>query len=204
MKRIQPASCVLKPAGMGGRRSTPRPTRGASTTEDGRLLAVGAASALSSGAVAPARGGATTVVPSRISAGGGAASSPGVAKEDEEPATNSSNGAKHQRNSRATARPITHRNMARPRSAAKPDEWPVQNRATGGQLGLHRWGATETHPDRNHGHPRRKAEPANSSQEGVRKPHTRGECRQTEHAQPIIKAGLVRAAALQPLHEAEQ
>src|SRR6478609_9319011 len=188
---------------MGGKRSTPRPTRGASETEEGSALTAGAAS-VSSGAGAPARGGATTVRPSRTSGGGGGGGTRSPAAANECPAKSSSSGAKHQRISRAAMRPITHRNMARQRSAAKPDERPMQNWATGGQLDLHRWSATETHSDRNHRHPCRKAEPANSFQQCLRKPYTRGKCRQAEYAQPIVEAGLVVTPALQPVHETQQ
>src|SRR4051794_4971042 len=111
---------------MGGSRSTPRPTRGASETDDGSAETLGADSAVSSGALAaapPARGGASSVRPSRISVGGGGGGTrSGAAAKAEPPADNSS---KHQRISRAATRPITVRNMARHGSAAKPDQRPM-------------------------------------------------------------------------------
>ncbi len=80
----------------------------------------------------------------------------------------------------------------------------MQNGATGGQLDLHRWGATETHSDGNHRHPCRKSEAANTAQQAVRKRDTSRESREPEYAQRVIKAGLIHAAAFQPLHQAEQ
>src|SRR6187431_137132 len=190
---------------MGGSRSTPRPALGASATDEGSGLAVGgAASGASSGARDPARGAASSVRPSRISAGGGSCGtrSPGAANAD--PASKSSSGSKHQRISRAAARPITVRNMARLRSAAKPDQRPMQNGATRGQLGLHRWSTSETHSDRNHRKPSRKPKTKSAAEQCLRKRHTRGERRQAEYPQRIVKTRLIGAAALQSLDEAEQ
>src|SRR6188768_2768027 len=187
---------------MGGIRSAPCATRGASDTDDGSGATVAAASAESSGAVAPARGEATSVRPSRTSGGGGGGGSRSVgAANEERGSVSSTSSSSKQRWKSRTRRPITLRNMARQRSAAKPDEWPMQNRTTGGQLGLHRWSATETHSDRNHRNPRRKPEPANSSQQCLRKPYTCGECGEPKHAQRIVKAGLILDAASQPAQQ---
>ena len=80
----------------------------------------------------------------------------------------------------------------------------MQNGATGGQLDLHRWGTSETHSDRNHREPSRKPKTKSAAEQCLRKRHTRGERRQGEYPQRIVKTRLIGAAALQSLDEAEQ
>src|SRR5450755_410840 len=140
-------------------RRTPAAVRGASATDEGNALITAGASAESSGAGGAARGGSTSVVPSRISAEAAGATSPGRAHAG---AVRSSI---MKMISRAAARPITLRNMARQTSAAKPEQRPVQHRAMLGDLGLHCGGPAETHPDRNHRNPGRKPEAARTAEE---------------------------------------
>src|SRR5450432_476605 len=169
--------------------------RGASATDDGNALTTGDGS---DGSGDAARGGSTSVVPSRTPAAGTAAKSPGAAQ------TGAVNNSSQKTISRTAARPITLRNMARQKSAAKPAQGPMQHRAADCELGLHGWGATEAHPDRNHRYPCRKPESSSSSHQAFGHRNASGQGRQTEHAQGIKNTRQKCAPTLQALHQPEQ
>ena len=179
-------------------RRAPLAVRGASATDEGNALTAGGVSAESSGAGSAARGGIHLgrALPHLPDADG--AASPGRAHAG---AVSSSSSKMI---SRAATRPITLRNMARQRSAAKPDQRPMQNRAAGGQLHLHRWGATETHPDGNHRYPRRKPEAARSADEPRGQGRPGGQGREPEHAQRVEEARAEGRIAFQPVDQPEQ